>query len=304
MGEARARLARELRWLYQAAGRPSCPRLTDLARRQRPPVRLTLATLSAWLSGTAVPGDPAAFRFLVQVLEDRVWQRGPVVPYWPLGWREWERMRQAATAERGAPGPPGPRPRWAGPRWRRLGGAVVAVAAAVTSTAVLGHVPRAAGGPPVIAFADGLVVAADRLPGAVPWYVARRVSGPAACPSSWICFYQYDDFNRRSPGWMILAHEPRTGGDCYDFAPPYDKAMSSWINNTPFAAAWHPAHHDHGPPYRMSPHARAAHLGGAARTASSFRMDAARPGRLPDGRYLDGGTGVDGPPPAARTHST
>ncbi|MCK2215471.1 hypothetical protein MF672_016980 [Actinomadura sp. ATCC 31491] len=269
MGEAGSHLSRELRRLHQAAGRPSCRLLADLARRQRPPVRLTLATLSAWLSGTEVPADPVAFRFLVRALEDRVWRYGPVVPYWPLGWRAWERMRQRAAGEHA------PAPRRAARPWRRLGQAAAALAAATATAAVivLHDLPRPALVPPVVAAADGLTVAADPLPGAAPWYVARRVSGPAACPSSWACFYQYDDFNRRSPGWMILAHDPggRATG-CYDFTPPYDKAMSSWINNTAVAIAWHPAHHDHGPPHRMNPHARAAHLGLAARTASSFHI--------------------------------
>ncbi|MEV0398749.1 peptidase inhibitor family I36 protein [Actinoallomurus sp. NPDC050550] len=314
MGEAQTRLPDQLRRLHEAAGRPSYRRLVDLARQQRPPVKLAAATLSEWMSGKAVPSDPAVFRFLVETLEERALRRGPAPTRRPQDWRVWERWRQEAMAERTAApaavtiAPTAPPPTAAvtalpvvppptaevtappvipppaaetAPRRRPywIAAGIAAGTAAIAGTVLLvGHRPatahQAAADPaPTVITADGTARAAERLPGPTTWYVAHDVSGPDACPATWACFYQNEDFNRRSAGWMILAQDPNgSESDSYDFTPPYDKAMSSWINNTPLDIAWHAEHHHHGPFFRMDPGARAARLGPAARTASSVHI--------------------------------
>jgi tetratricopeptide (TPR) repeat protein len=85
--------ARQLRALREAAGEPTLARLVRQASAQRPPVKLAESTLSAWLSGKAVPASGPQVRFVLEFLRGLALGKGhDGLP--PLA--EYERLRMAA----------------------------------------------------------------------------------------------------------------------------------------------------------------------------------------------------------------
>ncbi|MGI5211612.1 hypothetical protein [Plantactinospora sp. CA-290183] len=95
---AAAQLARELKALYETAGRPPLDALVRAGGARRPPVKLTPQSLSDWINGKSVPsgGSRAALRFLVAELETSA--RGDGHRPHHLGW--WERLRAEAEREK------------------------------------------------------------------------------------------------------------------------------------------------------------------------------------------------------------
>ena len=94
-------LGRELRDLYDAAGRPTLKSLVHQARRQTPQVNLTTTTLSDWLNGKTVPSSASAVRFLAVYLQPLAFKNGEgwyIVR--PAAW--WEQLRARAWKERHA----------------------------------------------------------------------------------------------------------------------------------------------------------------------------------------------------------
>ncbi|MFF7382841.1 tetratricopeptide repeat protein [Streptomyces griseoluteus] len=67
MGEHADRLRSELRALYEAADQPLLSQLVGIGRQQRPPVSVSDATVSAWLTGTSVPSLRFTPYFLAMV---------------------------------------------------------------------------------------------------------------------------------------------------------------------------------------------------------------------------------------------
>lgn len=58
-----------LHGLYEDAGSPDLATVTRQANSQRPPLKLSDATLSDWFSGKSIPAKESEFRFLVDFLE-------------------------------------------------------------------------------------------------------------------------------------------------------------------------------------------------------------------------------------------
>src|SRR5262249_46754411 len=110
--------------LYRAAGSPEYRRLVEQAAGRRPPVRLSVQSISDWLRGKSVPASWLVVRFLIVHLSELAAQRGTPVPV--LDWARLHeqarraRSRDGTAVSRGTvPGPsrfgPLPRPAW---RWQ------------------------------------------------------------------------------------------------------------------------------------------------------------------------------------------
>ncbi|MFJ6509257.1 tetratricopeptide repeat protein [Streptomyces sp. NPDC091879] len=99
MGEDTDQFQRRLRALYQEAGSPPLSRLVALGTEQRPPLTISDTTLSAWLTGEAVPGRPstAYFMALVAFLRAKA-NAGPSDGTWT---RLLDRARTERDAQRG-----------------------------------------------------------------------------------------------------------------------------------------------------------------------------------------------------------
>ena len=67
MGDHADRFWSELRALYEAADQPLLSQLVGIGRQQRPPVAVSDATVSAWLTGTSVPSSRFTPYFLAVV---------------------------------------------------------------------------------------------------------------------------------------------------------------------------------------------------------------------------------------------
>src|SRR5262249_17321915 len=113
-----------LKALYRAAGSPEYRRLVEQAAGRRPPVRLSVQSISDWLRGKSVPASWLVVRFLIVHLSELAAQRGTPVPV--LDWARLHeqarraRSRDGTAVSRGTvPGPsrfgPLPRPAW---RWQ------------------------------------------------------------------------------------------------------------------------------------------------------------------------------------------
>lgn len=90
----------ELEELYQAAGSPPLSRLVKLGREQRPPIRISDATVNDWLRAAAVPSSRSAryFTVLVGFLQPRAAEHSGYEPR-SEGW--WRQLLAQAREERG-----------------------------------------------------------------------------------------------------------------------------------------------------------------------------------------------------------
>ena len=88
---AARRFAAELRDLHEAAGSPEYRLLAAQAARQRPPVNLSVSSISDWLTGKSVPSSETAVRFVVAFLQQRA--RTPQRPM-----AQWLRLHSDAQA--------------------------------------------------------------------------------------------------------------------------------------------------------------------------------------------------------------
>jgi tetratricopeptide (TPR) repeat protein len=91
-----------LRALYEAAGSPDLASLGRQAKKQRPPLTLSDATLSDWFSGKSIPFKEDEFRFLVNFLEARAAEKDPKCPRRSAD--VWWRLRGDARRARRAQG--------------------------------------------------------------------------------------------------------------------------------------------------------------------------------------------------------
>ncbi|MGR4879449.1 tetratricopeptide repeat protein [Streptomyces sp. LARHCF249] len=101
MGEHAERFRDELRAVHEAAGSPKLARLVALGGEQRPPVAPASDTsISAWLTGAAVPG-PSKTRFFLVValfLQGRAVEAGSGYAARPEAW--WQQVLSQAQDER------------------------------------------------------------------------------------------------------------------------------------------------------------------------------------------------------------
>ncbi|WP_051840826.1 tetratricopeptide repeat protein [Streptomyces sp. NRRL F-5126] len=99
MGREADRFHQQLRALYEAARSPTLSRLVALGTEQRPPLTISDTTLSAWLTGEAVPGRSSTpyFMVLVAFLRARA-KSGPSTGDWTL---LLDRARTERDARRG-----------------------------------------------------------------------------------------------------------------------------------------------------------------------------------------------------------
>ncbi|MCU7825718.1 hypothetical protein [Kitasatospora sp. DSM 101779] len=97
--QAAKRFWTELRDLWEAAGRPPLKALVRIGEREQPPVTVSDATLSSWLTAVSVPGprSSAYFRLLVRRLHEDAGRVHTVAFD-----RGWERLLTDAVAERKA----------------------------------------------------------------------------------------------------------------------------------------------------------------------------------------------------------
>jgi hypothetical protein len=169
-------------------------------------------------------------------------------------------------------------------RGRRLvrRAATVVAAAALVATGFVAARMTAGSAPPAQAAGVGQSTAslviigsdhknqvAEPLPGPNRWFVAHDVQGPDDCPDGWACFFQNEQFNTLSAGWMILAQDEEK---VYNLTGQYDKAFSSWINRTPVDIGWHEQPNAWGSWHGMEPGQRRATMGAEARTGSSVHI--------------------------------
>lgn len=90
--------AEALRTLYKAAGSPPYSVLVRQGASQRPPIKLTDASISDWLNGVSTPSKPAIVDFLVRYLQPRTAQSTPEYRSSSLG--QWEELRRKAEKQR------------------------------------------------------------------------------------------------------------------------------------------------------------------------------------------------------------
>lgn len=93
--------AAKLRALHEAADSPKYAVMVRQAAQQRPPVKLTVQSLSDWLRGKSVPTDPAPVRFLVAYLAGLANRRGHLTTDLDSLARLHEQARNARQASRG-----------------------------------------------------------------------------------------------------------------------------------------------------------------------------------------------------------
>ena len=86
--------------LYRAADSPPYSVLVRQAAAQRPPVKLTDASISDWLHGVSTPSKPATVEFLVRYLKAKAAQSTPEHRSPALG--QWEELRRKAEEQRNA----------------------------------------------------------------------------------------------------------------------------------------------------------------------------------------------------------
>jgi tetratricopeptide (TPR) repeat protein len=89
-----AGLAKHLKALHQAAGRPTYDRVVNAVHQHRGKKTLSDSTLSGWFRGKSVPSDTALFRAVVEYLL----ASAPDFPHQSLV--TWEQLRAAAEAQR------------------------------------------------------------------------------------------------------------------------------------------------------------------------------------------------------------
>ncbi|BCJ39791.1 hypothetical protein GCM10010168_93360 [Actinoplanes ianthinogenes] len=94
-----SRFVREFKQLYEQAGRPPLQTVQHDAAQQKPPLKVSISSLSDWFRGVTMPADPSAVRFLVDYLRRRA--KGAVVA--PTeAWLTWyEQARAEARSRRG-----------------------------------------------------------------------------------------------------------------------------------------------------------------------------------------------------------
>ncbi|MEU5093759.1 tetratricopeptide repeat protein [Streptomyces sp. NPDC020996] len=101
MDGAVKRLNDELQSLYKAAGEPTLSQLVRLAAKQRPPIKISDSTISAWLNAGHVPGPGPKERYfvtLVTFLQSRAKKNG----YQARPGEAWLHLLHEARSERNA----------------------------------------------------------------------------------------------------------------------------------------------------------------------------------------------------------
>lgn len=131
--------ARELRVLYQAAGKPTLRRLVRLGQEQSPPAKVADSTISDWLTGAAVPVKHTRYILAMIAYLQPLASRNAGYQPLPEGW--WQQLLRAAQEERLAARRAG-RPRSAAGPGRAAGTPAPAGVAEAVLLGPGGRVPR------------------------------------------------------------------------------------------------------------------------------------------------------------------
>ena len=103
-GPARTLFTQNLQALYKQARSPSLRTVIKRARSQDPPVKLSVSSLSDWLTGKSVPSDPQAVRFLTTYLTKHNRLYGRQTTAEPEEWLTvWNEARKESGRRRARP---------------------------------------------------------------------------------------------------------------------------------------------------------------------------------------------------------
>jgi hypothetical protein len=100
-GPARTLFTQNLQALYKQARSPSLRTIIKRGRSQDPPVKLSVSSLSDWLTGKSVPSDPEAVRFLTTYLTKHARFYGRQATTEPEEWLTvWNEARKESIRRR------------------------------------------------------------------------------------------------------------------------------------------------------------------------------------------------------------